>query len=89
MMLEFLFRKDGYVIADRSLWRFAAGGRWMLSALDFAPFVHKHGAQPAAKTLVLVVGELRQLADEKGENFLNEVGGVRLLQADAPRPIEE
>ena len=88
MPLKLLFRQGGDFVGAASFGngRRPCGGR---AATDLAPLVHQDGAQPVAKALVPVVGELRQLADEQGEDFLNEVGGVRLLQADAPRPVEE
>ena len=65
------------------------GGRRRGPATDLAPAVEGHGPQPGAEPLVLVVGELRQFADQQGEDVLNQVGRVRLLQPGAARRAEQ
>ena len=88
VLLKLGLGNGGDVILGRPLDR-DAGGRWLwLAALDLLPLVPQHGAQPAAKALARIVGELRQLAHEQSKDLLNE-GGVSLLQTDAPRPVEQ
>ena len=62
-------------------------GRGGPAAPRFLPLVQRHHAQPAAKAALAVVVELRQLSQQDGENVLDQVGGILLLQAGAPRPV--
>jgi hypothetical protein len=51
-----------------------------------APAIERDAAQPAAKAFPAVVGEGGQDFDQRGENVLHEIGGVGILQTDAPAP---
>ena len=44
-------------------------------------FVQRHGAKPTPETLPAVVDEFRQLAEEEGQDFLDEIGGIGFLES--------
>src|SRR5262249_38279314 len=56
---------------------------------EITALVQRHRPQPGAKTPLRVVAELRQFLEQDDEHFLDEVGGVLVLQPPALRPAIE
>src|SRR5262249_28584592 len=61
----------------------------LLAAAQLAPAVGQDDAQPGAETAAGLVAERGHLLDEDGEDFLEQVGGVVVVEAGAPRPAVE
>src|SRR5690606_3422434 len=56
-------------------------------AMNVAPAVLRDRPQPSPEGLVVVVGELGELADEQCEDFLHQVRRLGLATTGAPRPV--
>src|SRR5262249_36106011 len=63
--------------------------RTSVVAPHFAPLVEQDGSQPAAETALPVINEVGQLPDQKGEDLLNQIRRVGVLQTQTAGPVEE